>query len=1074
MTVRQISLILTSAVVVISAAFCSNASGQVFRELNMSKVNNPAPGYFIFSPNAGDSISMMDQSGKNLFKLRVGPHSNFMEYNGKWYTYFTGSNGKTFFLRRDILGNVLDTLRVTAEYQTDFHECRIISDTSYLILGVDDRITDLSGIIPGAKTNATVLFNVIQERTFSGNLIFSWNSFDHIPVTDAADGVDLLNSLVDYMHVNSIWKDDDGNYLVSCRHLDEIIKINRQSGEIMWRLGGSKSKNNEFQFLNDTTDGFFGFSHQHSASRTSAGTILMFDNGNLKPAPQTSRAVEYEVDEIAKTVRRVFEYRPNPTRYAAAMGSAQELENGNILIGYGSSGLGTVAHEVSRDGTIQIQADAPATSGVTPYRFTKGVFGMTGAYRRVTNTGGMTFTRGDSTTHLTVAWSRVDDTTSAVAERHAYMPHAIAFANETGCAIIDTRWIFRVKDTALVAGTMTFDIGSVPGIDAPADIKLYHRVKEGQGDFNLVTTTYSSATKKLSVNRLLTGEFLIAYDQCFAPTLLSPANVATEVGPTPMLQWSKAVTTGDYQVEVSTVPTFLTVVSRIITRRLDTTLAAIPDFTTIYWRVRGKRIVGYGPWSEVFKFTTRLGISTLISPIIVRDTIAILPTHVFKWSTATGALRYRITITGFGAPFPSIDTIITGTQYSPGIKLFPNTQYTWQIYAVNDTIVGRPSTIAFFVTSPVSPRLTMPAHDAVDIATENQLFAWDEVASAIRYVVTVIRLADNTVIKMDSVTRPPLTISSLPAATRLSWTCRAVGRYGAGPDAQLSPFTTSSDFVLSAPRTIQPKRVNNVDTQNVQFTWTGVELAEYYDLQITSKQSFTAPETQIFRLEQTNWTMPVLKAGANYGWRVIGYNNTSNGRWSDTATFSTIASPSQGLVPISPVLGATDVAPSGLFAYTTSPKYSSYDVFVDTDPEFATPEFRFASSIGTAAFSGLRDGTHYYWRVVGKKFGQPDEFGTTSDFMTRTVTSVATEEGTTGNSFQAYFAGEDLVISANNSVLAPITAKLYALHGTCVLSVVNIGAFPATFAVNGLTKGAYHLIIEAQGASPFVIQVLRR
>ena len=62
-----------------------------------------------------------------------------------------------------------------------------------------------------------------------------------------------------YAKYHVLTQTKDGNLLLSCRHLDEVIKINKNTGNIMWRLGGEASKNNEFTFLNDTTDGFVGF-----------------------------------------------------------------------------------------------------------------------------------------------------------------------------------------------------------------------------------------------------------------------------------------------------------------------------------------------------------------------------------------------------------------------------------------------------------------------------------------------------------------------------------------------------------------------------------------------------------------------------------------------------------------------------------------------------------------------------------------------------------------------------------------------------------------------------------------------
>ena len=1045
-----------------------------FKDLALPVFKDPAPGYFFIAPNAVDSFSVLDHAGKNMFRTYTGQHTNALPYNFKWFSHFTILAQTPVFIRRDIERKIIDTLRYSGTGTTDFHECRIITDTSYLILGNKEHKMDLSGIIPGGKTDATVLENIVQERTFSGVTLFEWKSLDHIPVTDATEDVQLDVAYVDYIHINSIVKDDDGNLLISCRHLDEVIKINRQSGAVMWRLGGTKSKNNQFSWLNDTFDGFVGFSHQHTVTRTSAGTILMFDNGNLKPEPQRSRAVEYEVDENAKTVKRVFEFRPTPDIYSNTMGSAQELENGSILIGYGSATSSVIAHEVSRDGVVQVKLENPAVNGFTPYRVLKQAMFMTGAYRRITTFGNVSFTRSDSNTHLSISLTRVDDTTSAVAERHSYPPHDISFTNDVSCGVLPTRWVFRAKDSALIAGTMTFEIGAVPGVVFPDQIKLYHRAKEGKEDFSPVVATYSAATKCLTVNKLMYGEFLIGYAKCFSPRLITPENYATEEIAAPKLEWTDAVSNGEYQVELSKVQTFATNYARFSTRRLDTTLSNVADFTKLYWRVRGKLPTGYGPWSDVFQFTTRLGIVTIISPTVVaKDTIAVQPSHVFRWSAVTGAQQYRVLITGFGSPIVAIDTVLTTNSFSPGTKLFPVSKFTWYVRALSDTIVGRPSTQAFFVTSPPAPRLVTPPFDAVDVATDRPLFVWDQVQGAIRYVVTVKRLVDSSVIAKDSSNRPPLTIASLPIATRSFWTCHAVGQYGPGPDQAPSPFTTNSTTVLPASSTINPNRTGNVDTMNVRFTWTSVPLASFYDFQLTSKQSFKAPDLEIFRITETSCTAPTLKPGTTYGWRVIAYNNTASGRWSDTASFTTTSRPSQGLTPLVPISGSTNVPLAGVFSYTTSRAFDSYGTEVSRSVSFEAPDFQFLSNNGTCAYYGLLGGTDYFWRAVGKTNGKPNEFGSPSRFTTLVTTGVQDKDSGEKGVITAYFVGNNLVINTALSPQLPYKARLYTIQGSLVLNIDQQVLSAPCVALPTIGSGVYYLELFFEGQRRSVVSLVK-
>ncbi|MFM8909841.1 MAG: aryl-sulfate sulfotransferase [Gemmatimonadota bacterium] len=57
----------------------------------------------------------------------------------------------------------------------------------------------------------------------------------------------------------------------------------------------------------------------------------MFDNGFDRPGAAFSRAIEYAIDPVARTATKVWEYRPSPDIYAALVGSARRLSNGNTV-----------------------------------------------------------------------------------------------------------------------------------------------------------------------------------------------------------------------------------------------------------------------------------------------------------------------------------------------------------------------------------------------------------------------------------------------------------------------------------------------------------------------------------------------------------------------------------------------------------------------------------------------------------------------------------------------------------------------------------------------------------------------
>jgi hypothetical protein len=220
-------------------------------------------------------------------------------------------------------------------YITDVHEFQIFPDGHSYILGLDYETVDMTVYDSTYNPNATVAGAILQELDKDQNVIFEWRSWDYIDITEALHQI-MWSSFIDYVHANSVEEDADGNILLSCRHLDQVIKIDRNTGNMIWRLGGVK---NEFQFLDDP----LGFNYQHDVRRISNGDITLFDNGTYHPL-QCSYAREYRLDEQNKTATLVWSYKHplinNQPVYGNALGSVQRLPNGNTLINWGYIGYG--------------------------------------------------------------------------------------------------------------------------------------------------------------------------------------------------------------------------------------------------------------------------------------------------------------------------------------------------------------------------------------------------------------------------------------------------------------------------------------------------------------------------------------------------------------------------------------------------------------------------------------------------------------------------------------------------------------------------------------------------------------
>jgi arylsulfotransferase ASST/ASPM-SPD-2-Hydin domain-containing protein len=225
---------------------------------------------------------------------------------------------------------VVDSFKMGNGYTTDFHDLQVLPGNHALLLAYDPQPVDMSVIVPGGDPDAVVTGLIIQEIDAAKNVIFQWRSWDHYQITDVTDCHSLTTPTVDAVHGNSLESDYDGNILVSSRYLDEITKINRQTGDIIWRFG-KNSRNNQFTILDDS----LGFSDQHDARRLPNGNLTLYDNHSCLD-PKNSRALEYEIDEQTLTARLVWEYRHTPDQHSTATGNVQRRASGGTMVGWGT------------------------------------------------------------------------------------------------------------------------------------------------------------------------------------------------------------------------------------------------------------------------------------------------------------------------------------------------------------------------------------------------------------------------------------------------------------------------------------------------------------------------------------------------------------------------------------------------------------------------------------------------------------------------------------------------------------------------------------------------------------------
>ena len=321
-----------------------------------------APGYIFIAPEQGDvgqgGSMMIDEHGQVVWFRPLlntsGRAMNFttQTYRGKPVLTWGETPGQ--YVIFDSSYREIARFGAANGYDGDHHEFLISPQDTALITIFNAVPRDLTSV--GGSKDSVAMQGVAQELDIeTGEVIFEWHSIDHVdldetyvtPLEDHYPGID-------YFHINSIDVDHDDNLLISARETSAVYKVDRKSGEIIWRLGG---KNSDFQMKEGAR-----FAFQHDARRLPNGNISIFDNGSLvfdngtPRAVENSRAIVLEVDEKRKTASLVHEYTHPDGQKADAAGNTQVLENGDVFVGWGRA---LAISEFSKDGKLLFDLRLP-------------------------------------------------------------------------------------------------------------------------------------------------------------------------------------------------------------------------------------------------------------------------------------------------------------------------------------------------------------------------------------------------------------------------------------------------------------------------------------------------------------------------------------------------------------------------------------------------------------------------------------------------------------------------------------------------------------------------------------------
>ncbi len=230
-------------------------------------------------------------------------------------------------------------------------------------------------------TDKLLLDDTIIEVSWHGEIVWEWTCSDHYDeygFSEAAKNIMSRNpnmrqsggGMGDWMHINSMsvlgpnrWYDagderfHPDNIIWSGRETNIIAIINKQNGQIVWKLGPDYDTSAELKQLG----WIIGQHHAHMIPRglPGEGNILVFDNGGWAgygvPNPGSPTGAKNALRDYSRVLefdpiklKIIWQYTPAEAGftmpsdanrfYSPFISSAQRLPNGNTLITEGSGG----------------------------------------------------------------------------------------------------------------------------------------------------------------------------------------------------------------------------------------------------------------------------------------------------------------------------------------------------------------------------------------------------------------------------------------------------------------------------------------------------------------------------------------------------------------------------------------------------------------------------------------------------------------------------------------------------------------------------------------------------------------
>lgn len=385
--------------------------------------------------------------------------------------------------------------------------------------------------------------------------------------------------------------------------------------------------------------------------------------------------------------------------------------------------------------------------------------------------------------------------------------------------------------------------------------------------------------------------FTTGFQLTTPPSLISPADLSTNLPTTVLLEWGTLAGAINYQWQIAENNQFVNPISGV-TSNLTQSVSGLQNSTIYFWRVRANNGAGYSPWSSPFTFSTIAG-SFNTPPVLLSpaDLSVGLPLTVnFSWGTVSGAVSYEFAIDSsniFSNPFV---TTLSNPSTTIASLVF-STQYFWRVRAFDGSNFSPWSPVWSFTTI-ANPFIALPALiSPADLATNVPVtlsLSWGAYAGA-------------SVYEYEYSTDPFFTgsiavqtgnlignISGLQYNTTYYWRVRAGDGLLFSPWSLVRSFVTESNPFFVSPNLSYPTDLAINVPVALTFLWSVVPTAVSYQLEYDTDPAFSNPMGGI--TTSPDFAASGLLYDTTYYWRVRAYDGVNFTLWSNSYSFSTESS----------------------------------------------------------------------------------------------------------------------------------------------------------------------------------------